>query len=211
MADRLDEVLGEARELGLLGPGPTDRARAHAEAWAAALETEVGPQLRFLDLGSGGGLPGLVFATAWSRASAVLLDSQHRRCEFLRRAVDRLDLGARVQVLEGRAETLAREETWRAAFPLVVARSFGGPASTAECAAGFLAPNGVLSVSEPPGSGDELDVRWPEEGLLGLGLGPAHRVESRGFGFVVIRRIATEMSHAVPRREGVPGRRPRWR
>ena len=60
----------------------------------------------------------------------------------------------------------------RAAFDLVVARSFGAPAVTAECAVGFLATGGHLAVSEPPEP--EAD-RWPPEGLAAARVRPGAR------------------------------------
>lgn len=118
---------------------------------AASLHPHAHPA-RVLDLGSGGGLPGLVLAALWPWATVVLLDAQHRRTVFLCEAVRRLGLHTRVQVVNGRAEVLGRDETLRASFDSVVARAFGRPAVTAECAAPFLRVGGVLVVSEPPAS-----------------------------------------------------------
>jgi hypothetical protein len=108
--------------------------------------------VRALDLGSGGGLPGLVLVSAWPTTDWCLLDANQRRTEFLQEAVDELGLAGRVTVRRGRAEDLAHDPSLRGTFDLVVARSFGKPAVTAECAAGFLAVGGSLVVSEPPAS-----------------------------------------------------------
>ena len=50
---------------------------------------------------------------------------------------------------------------------MVVARTFGPPALTAECATGFLAVGGRLVVSEPE---QEDMARWPAAALTRLGL-----------------------------------------
>ena len=70
------------------------------------------------------------------------------------------------------------------ALTLVVARGFGPPAVTAECAAGFLRLDGRLAVSEPP-SPDEDDGRpsigagrWEDAPVSDLGLTVADRVGS---------------------------------
>ena len=162
------EVLEEARRLGYLGPGPVADHLAHAEGFRAAAADR---PTRFLDLGSGGGVPGLALALAWSTAEAVLLDGSAGRAAFLRRAVLTLGLEARVSVLAARAEVAGRSSTWRAGFDLVVARSFGAPSLVAECAAPFLQLHGALLVSEPP---DDED-RWPADGLATLGLAPTSR------------------------------------
>jgi 16S rRNA (guanine527-N7)-methyltransferase len=112
-------------------------------------------------------VPGLVVAWARPETILVLLDASVRRTDFLRRAVGRLDLAARVTVVTAQAETAGRDLAWRYGFDAVIARSFGEPAVTAEAAAPFLRVGGQLVVSEPP---EPADDRWPRDGLALLGL-----------------------------------------
>lgn len=86
---------------------------------------------------------------AWPEARAVLVDAQEKRCRFLTDAVAELGFADRATVRCGRAETLARDPELRGRFGLVVARGFGPPAVTAECAVGFLSPGGTVAVTEP--------------------------------------------------------------
>jgi hypothetical protein len=123
----------------------------HAQGFATvarALDLARAPRL--LDLGSGGGLPGLVVAAGWPEASTTLLDANGRRTEFLRRAVERLGIGGHTRVVQARAEEVGRDLEFRAGFDVVLARSFGRPAVVAECAAPLLVQGGWLVVSEPP-------------------------------------------------------------
>jgi 16S rRNA (guanine527-N7)-methyltransferase len=204
MAGGLAAVLARAQELGFLGPGPVDEHRRHALALAGLIEPPTGP---FLDLGSGGGLPGLVLAAEWPDATGVLLDAGARRGDHLRAAITELGLLDRLIVVVARAEDAARDPRWRGHFELVVARSFGAPAATAECGVGFLRAGGRLVVSEPP---DPRDDRWDAAGLALLGLGPPER--SAGGGASVARMTARAPAAARwPRRTGVPERRPLWR
>jgi 16S rRNA (guanine527-N7)-methyltransferase len=202
-AMRVQAVLEEARRRGFLGPGPVEDHEHHALAMAAFAGVPSGP---VLDLGSGGGVPGLVLAWCWPEVEVVLLDAMHRRSGFLRGALAGLDLADRVRVVEGRAEVLARDLTLREAFELVVARGFGPPAVTAECGVGFLRPAGRLVVSEPPAGSAR---RWPEAGIATLGLvtGRSGRVGEASF--VELRRAGTR-DVRWPRRTGVPGKRPLW-
>jgi 16S rRNA (guanine527-N7)-methyltransferase len=200
-------VLEEAQHVGFLGPGPVERQQRHAVDLATAIGDRAG---RLLDLGSGGGLPGLVLFECWSEASGVLLDAQRRRCDFLARAVNTLGLSSRVEVRCGRAEVLARDPELRGAFDLVAARAFGPPPVTAECGIGFLRAGGELLVTEPPGAGTATTPsRWPVEGLARLGFGPAEQLRSGETG-----AVRTRLHHAVderwPRRDGVPAKRPLW-
>jgi hypothetical protein len=165
---------------------------------------------RVLDLGSGGGLPGLVLAAHRPELELTLLESRERACRFLREAVAELGL-ARVAVVEARAEEAARRPDLREEFEAVVARSFGPPPVTAECAAGFLRVGGHLVVSEPPDEEgpDVPSPRWPAEGLEALGFGPAIRNAASGATFVSLAKVRTD--DRWPRRVGVPAKRPLWK
>jgi 16S rRNA (guanine527-N7)-methyltransferase len=201
-------VLEESRRLGLLGPGPVERQQQHA----LDLARSIGPfEGEFLDLGSGGGLPGLVLLSAWPDARAVLLDAQQRRCTFLARAISRLGWEHRASVACGRAEHLARSDEFRVRFQLVVARSFGAPAVTAECAVGFLRSGGSLVVTEPPPAlGDPgPSGRWDVDGLARLGFGPPESVREGGTGAVRVTALS-DPAPEWPRRDGVPAKRPLW-
>ena len=202
---RLTVQLQDARRRGMLGPGPVDVHLDHAEAMAAAIGGNF--RGRFLDLGSGAGVPGLILLAMWAAATGVLLEARQRRCSFLEAAVSGLGLSDRASVACGRAEELARQRDFRGAFDLVVARGFGPPAATAECAVGFLGAGGRLVVSEPPGEADPK--RWPAAGLAELGLlGPElRREEEAGIALFTAPEPAGER---WPRRVGVPGRRPLW-
>ena len=100
---RLVEVLEEARRLGFLGPGPVDAHIDHAGAFLTALEGTTGT---VVDLGSGGGVPGLVVAVARPDLRLVLVEARAKRCRFLEEASAALSTDA--EVVEGRAEVVGR-------------------------------------------------------------------------------------------------------
>jgi 16S rRNA (guanine527-N7)-methyltransferase len=175
----LTEVLDRSRELGYLGGVGIEEQIRHARAFADAIDDG----WSVLDLGSGGGLPGLVVAVLRPSVHVVLLDASERRCAFLRWAVRRLGIAS--DVLEGRAEVLAHGPD-RGRFDAVTARSFGRPAIVAECSAGFLGDEGVVIVSEPPDGSD--GPRWPRPGLARVGLEPASLICSGACTLQVLRR-----------------------
>jgi 16S rRNA (guanine527-N7)-methyltransferase len=166
----------------------------------------VAPPRRFLDLGSGGGVPGLILALeAWPSASALLLDAQARRVAFLTGAIEDLGLADRVAAVQARAEELAREAPHRGAYDVVTARSFGPPAITAECAAGFVEASGTILVAEPP----DQPERWPADGLAQLGLVDDGPVVSE-HGTVRRLRSVAGPQPGVPRRSPAMTRAPRF-
>lgn len=197
MDEQLLVQLERSRTLGFLGPGPVRAHLRHAEGFLAALADVSG---RVVDLGSGGGIPGLIIAVHRPDLELVLVDAMGKRCEFLRSALAALDL-PRVDVVEGRAEVIGRGAL-RGSVDGVVARGFGSPAVTAECAAPLLRPGGLLVVSEPPEAVD----RWPAAALAALGLQPERRIDSRPV-MQLLRQVAPCPAR-YPRRDGMPAKRP---
>ena len=201
-------MLAEARRLGFLGPGPVathlDHAAGFAEAMERGLNGEAASERRAVDLGSGGGVPGLPLALRFSVWSWALIDSSVRRTGFLRDAVRSLGLEDRVRVISDRAEAVGRNPTDRSSFDVVVARSFGPPAVVAECAAPLLRPNGLAVVSEPPGG---VSDRWPAAGLAVVGMTPDQSVSARGWAYQLLRQ-SESCPQRYPRRVGVPTKRP---
>jgi 16S rRNA (guanine527-N7)-methyltransferase len=200
---RLTAILERAQRGDVLGPGPIGPHLDHAEAFAVA----AGPPRSFVDLGSGAGLPGLVLAALWPEATAVLVESRRDRAALVEVAARELGLEDRCRVRRGRAEELARDPELRGRFELVVARGFGPPATTAECAVGFLQVGGLLVVSEPPGPPDR--GRWPPGGVARVGLEGPSRVESKGFGFAVLELVEPDDGR-WPRRTALPAKQPLW-
>lgn len=198
------EVLQRARAVGALGNGSMASHIWHASVFAEVLrDVEDDPDTVLLDMGSGGGLPGLVLAFIWPNRRIVLLDGSQRRTEFLRDAVYFCGLAERVEVVFDRAETAARQERFRGTVGVVVSRSFGPPAVVAECAAGFLSVGGLLVVSEPP---LPSEGRWPAEELANVGLRPHSRIEVPRH-FQILQQVAA-CPDRYPRRTGIPAKRP---
>lgn len=197
----LHHTLGQARDLGFLGPGPVD------DHIRRALDLAVGadevPALA-LDLGSGGGVPGLPLMLLWPGSRWVLLEANSRRAAFLKEALEALDLVERAQVELERAETAARSKL-RGAFDLIVARGFASPAVTAECGSGFLRPGGRMIVAEPPGGAPS---RWDPAGLRQLGMVTGSAFHSPTACQVLLQEQACPDRY--PRRVGVPAKRPLW-
>jgi 16S rRNA (guanine527-N7)-methyltransferase len=171
----------------------------HAAGFVNAL-TSVAPGSLVIDLGSGAGIPGLVVAETRPDLELVLLDAMEKRSALLDDAVTAMGLGGRVRVVTGRAEVLGHDDAWRGTAGAVTARSFGPPATTAECAAPLLRLTGVLVVSEPPAGPD----RWPPEGLTELGLVSA-TTDVPGMKVLVQEHPCPDR---YPRRDGIPAKRP---
>jgi 16S rRNA (guanine527-N7)-methyltransferase len=162
---KLISVLESLRERGALGEASLPAAVAHADLFLAAIPIDC---RRLIDLGSGGGLPGLVLAHRLPHVELVLTDRRERRMDLLRLACSTLGFDGRVRVVTADVASLARDAAYRGSFDVVTARAFGEPLWTLRCAAPFLAAHGVVVVSEPPTQ--DADARWPDDAVTLLGL-----------------------------------------
>ena len=192
----LVSLLEEAKVRGFLGPGPVE---AHVDLARGALPLLI-PGSRAVDLGSGGGALGLPLAVLEPRVQWTFVESSVTRAGFLLRAAARLELPNPPVVVAHPAEVAGRDHDLRGAFDLVVARSFGPPATTAECGAPLLCPGGTLAVTEPP---EAEATRWSVEGLGLLGLVLGGRVGA----FQTLQQVS-QCPDRFPRRTGVPRQRP---
>lgn len=156
----LNAVLHESQRLGFLGERPISEVIEHARSFVAALAAVTGV---VIDLGSGGGVPGLVIAHDRPDVEVVLADRRVKRTDFLQRMVSRLGWASRVRVVNDDVERII--ERTPAAFDAAVARGFGPPEPTLRMAAQLIHRDGIVVISEPP-TGD----RWRPELLAELGI-----------------------------------------
>ena len=98
----------------------------------------------FLDLGSGGGFPGLPLAAAAPTVEALLVESIAKKARFLSTVVEATGLGPRVRVAADRAEALAALPANRGRWPVVTARAVGSLPTLVELALPLLRPGGRL-------------------------------------------------------------------
>ncbi len=181
-------VLEFLRERGALGEASLPRAVAHADLFVAAAPPAC---RRVLDLGSGGGLPGLVIASRMPDATVVLTDRRERRMDLLRVACARLGWGSRVSVITADVVALGRDPAHHGGYDVVTARAFGDPIWTLSCAVPFLNDAGVVIVSEPPAVGEA--ERWPTDAVHALGLRGSNQQ------YPQVRRF--ERTHGIVSRE----------
>ena len=137
--------MGPGIERGLLGPREADKVwDRHIINCAVVAEPDlevIGTGARIADIGSGAGLPGLVWALARPDVSVVLIESLLRRVTFLTECIAALELTDRVQVVRARAEEAARSP---GSFDIVTARAVAPLANVARWAAPLLLPDGAL-------------------------------------------------------------------
>jgi hypothetical protein len=197
--DALRLALQIGQQRGSVGPEVVETHVARSLAFFAP--GAPAPGASCFDLGSGGGLPGLVLAVAHPETTWTLLDARQQRVDDLRRAVDRLGIATRVTVVHARAED-AGHGPHRGAYDVVVARSFGPAARTAEYGAPFLRLSGTLTVTLRAD-----DPVWPDGPIPQIGFGAP---ETWTAGDALFRRYPLEraVDERFPRRPRAQERHP---
>ena len=123
---------------------------SHAEAGDAGMDTgavgvpsaAAGSGLRIIDVGTGGGFPGLAVAIALPGAHITLLDSVQRKLDAVAAMAADLGLADRVSVRSERVERTGRQSDCRGRFQLAMARAVAAAPVVAEYLVPLLAPGG---------------------------------------------------------------------
>ena len=115
------------------------------------------PEGRVLDAGSGAGFPGIPVALARSSSQVDLLDSNHKKCAFLRQALAELGLKNTKVVCE-------RLESWRPAwqYDCILSRALAEIPELVAASAHLLAPRGVIAAMKGVHPYDEIERIPPD-------------------------------------------------
>ncbi len=112
-------------------------------AVALGREIRLHPHRKILDVGSGGGLPGIPLAITLPESEFVLVEARRRRSNFLRHCVRHIPLH-NVTVVNDRAEHLAE-----GAFDIALSRAVGGLQQLRDSIASIMCPHGLLLATQP--------------------------------------------------------------
>ncbi|TME17224.1 MAG: 16S rRNA (guanine(527)-N(7))-methyltransferase RsmG [Chloroflexi bacterium] len=163
---------------------------------------------RVIDVGSGGGLPGLPLKLARPALDLTLLESNGRKAAFLQQVVASLALSG-VLVVRARAEAAGRLPAHREAYDIAVVRALAPMPVLAELCLPFVRVGGRLLAMKAHA---EAEVRLALPAIEKLGgrlreVAPAPSA-ARSSGVVVVVSKERSTPAEYPRRAGLPARRP---
>jgi 16S rRNA (guanine527-N7)-methyltransferase len=165
---------------------------------------------RFIDLGSGGGYPGLPLAAALPAARALLLEPIGKKATFLGSALEAVGLNGTVEAAAVRAEALAGDSRHRGRWPAVTARAVASLSELIELAVPLLAPEGLL-IAWKRGAIDQ-ELAAGRRALQALGGGTVERVDVHAPGLeghcLIVATVHGAAPAGYPRDPGVRRRRP---
>lgn len=169
-----------------------------------------GEALRLVDVGSGGGMPGLPLKIVFPALRVTLIEATGKKAAFLRETVAQLRLSD-VTVLAQRAETAGHDPTLRDCADWATGRALGPLAVVVELCAPFLAPGGLLVAQRGGALEADLTAATPAFKALRLWTRVPIQLHVPGLegrrGLIVGEKYAPTPS-AYPRRPGMARKRP---
>ena len=161
---------------------------------------------RLLDVGTGGGVPGIPLAIVRPDLEVHLLDATAKKLAVLSEIAATLQL-TNLQIIHGRAEEIANQPKSRGCYTFVVARAVAPLATLVELTLPFLEVGGLALF--PKGQNVYDESRTATAAITALGGRFVDVFESSFDDSRIVRIAQINLSPArYPRRPGVPARKP---
>jgi len=194
--------LVSARDRGLL-------ESVHIPECVAVVEAiHAGDGQHWIDLGTGGGLPGLVAAIMRPHVGWTLIDSRQKKVDAVNEFIEILGL-ENARAVAGRAEVLARQEEYRGVYDGVVSRAMARLDIVAELSRGFLKPRGRLEVVKGPSIDQERGYFQRAASKLRMRENSTSPLDGSDRGTVIVSLVAKGgPPTGVPRSDGLPQAKP---
>lgn len=163
-----------------------------------------------VDVGSGGGFPGLPLALAFSGVQMTIIESIGKKTRFLEHMVEILQIGKNVELYSERAEALAHRPHLRENFDVAVVRAVGKLATICELCLPFCRLGGRMIAQKKDDCWPEIEKARKALELLGGSIVEVKTPsldELPGIALVVIQKHSPTPNQ-FPRRSGLPSKRP---
>lgn len=167
-------------------------------------------ELRVLDLGTGGGFPGIPLKIMHPSWDMVLLDSTMKKVRFLDKGIETLGLTS-ITAVHARAEELARESVYREAFDVVFSRAVAATNTLLEYCVPFAKVQGKVIAAKGPKYDQELKEAQRAMKLLYVTVAQVREVHVPGDPaqrVVITFQKEKKSPEIYPRLQGLPGKKP---
>ena len=188
---------------------PAEMVRKHLLDALTYMPLNPKPPARLIDVGSGGGIPGIVLAIVWPETHVTLVESIAKKTAFLVHVASHFAL-PNVHIVSERAETLGQDKQYRAQYDMATARAVAELRVLVEYLLPLVRIGG--KVYAPKGPTPQVEVEAAKTAITTLG-GHLHDIvsinepplEPRTMVRIVKRR-ATPGTY--PRLAGTPSKKP---
>lgn len=164
---------------------------------------------RILDLGTGGGFPGIPLKIFLPETSFLLMDSVNKKLDFVFSVIEELGL-KNIDVCHGRAEDLARDKKYREKFDVVLSRAVANLSTLSELSLGFVKVGGCFISYKGSSGRKELGDASKAIGLMGAAPEKEYEYDLPGGDkrslFLIGKNTSTPGTY--PRKAGVPSKKP---
>ena len=213
LARYLDHMLDANRHVNLTAVRDAEQAwRRHIIDSLTVLPglDHLPPGARVVDVGSGGGLPGVPIAIALPKLSVTLIEATGKKIRFLENCRQSLTLD-NLTVVQGRAETLGQNPAHRARYDVATCRAIGPMNVLLEYLLPLVKTGGRVLAMKGPSVANELDQAADALAILGAGEIEVYQAYPEGFNIDTV--IVCITKHAAtpgkyPRLPGVPKQSP---
>lgn len=113
-------------------------------------------EMKIMDLGTGGGFPGIPIKFINPKVFLTLLDARLKKIEYLQHLIEDFDLSD-TEAIHGRAEELGQDFLYREAYDIVVARAVSNMSVLVEYALPFVKPGGYFIAMKSSDIEEELE------------------------------------------------------
>lgn len=185
-------------------------AKHYADSFTCAGSPEFADARRIVDVGTGGGFPGIPLAVLWPEKEFVLIDSLNKRVRIVGEMAETIGL-SNVRTVHGRAEDLARVPAYRDRFDLCVSRAVASLPVLLELCLPFVKPGGSFIAYKGPEIDKEATEGLRAANLLGGALNRIEHPAVPGFesGHTLVYYQKTGFTpKAYPRKAGTPAKEP---
>lgn len=190
--------------------GVDQRLIAESLRLAPALDAATATGDEAIDIGTGGGIPGMPLAIARPDLRWTLVDATAKKVAFLQDVVNELTL-PNVVLYHGRIEELAHEPHLRGRYSVLTARAVSSLPALLELGLPMIRIGGTLLLPKGPDIADEIAAARQAAGMLGGRIVSHDPLPDAGTDVettLVVVSKEHETPGTYPRRAGVPARSP---
>lgn len=170
---------------------------------------EMDKQQKLLDLGSGGGFPGIPLAILYPELEVTLVDSERKKVEYLTEVARKFNLN-RLRAVHARAEELGHERDHREAYQIVVSRSVANLPVLLEYTLPLTVPGGCFWAFKGDTAQEEALRGGKAAEILGGTIKPLHsyQLSNGSIHYLIEVHKSKNTPRSYPRKPGIPKKKP---